>query len=122
VSGQIHVFAALSPGKSAWYPLERRLGGPYSWSGRYGGVKILDPTGTLSLTCQLSSLRPVTSPLPLVGEKICRHLNGIVKGSLMLKLKNIKLVSQSLSRFSAKFKYSCICVTFGMCVLDMNVT
>jgi hypothetical protein len=32
-------------GKSPRYPLERRLGGPQSRSGRFGEVKILDPTG-----------------------------------------------------------------------------
>jgi hypothetical protein len=32
-------------GKSHLYPLDRRLGGPQSLSGRYGEVKILDPTG-----------------------------------------------------------------------------
>jgi hypothetical protein len=26
--------------------LDRRLGGPQSWSGRFGEGKILDPTGT----------------------------------------------------------------------------
>jgi hypothetical protein len=37
----------LSPrGKSPWYPLEERMGGPESWSGRYGEVEILDPTRT----------------------------------------------------------------------------
>jgi hypothetical protein len=37
---------ALYPrGKSPRYPLDRRLGGSQSRSGRYGEVKILDPTG-----------------------------------------------------------------------------
>jgi hypothetical protein len=26
-------------GKSTWYPLDRRLGGPQSWSGRFGEEK-----------------------------------------------------------------------------------
>jgi hypothetical protein len=30
VSGQLHAQAALPPGKSPWYPLDRRLGGPQS--------------------------------------------------------------------------------------------
>jgi hypothetical protein len=34
VSGQLHAPAALSPGKSPWYPLDRRLGWPQSRSGR----------------------------------------------------------------------------------------
>jgi hypothetical protein len=29
VNGQLHVPAALSQGKSPWYPTDRRLGGPY---------------------------------------------------------------------------------------------
>jgi hypothetical protein len=29
VSGQLHALAALPRGKSPWYPLDRRLGGPY---------------------------------------------------------------------------------------------
>jgi hypothetical protein len=33
-------------GKSPRYPLDRRLGGPQSRSGRFGEEKILDPTGT----------------------------------------------------------------------------
>jgi hypothetical protein len=37
VSGQLHTPAALPQGKSPWYPLDRRLGGPQSRSGR--GVK-----------------------------------------------------------------------------------
>jgi hypothetical protein len=36
VSGQLHAPAALPPGKSPWYPLDRRLGGPQSRSGRGG--------------------------------------------------------------------------------------
>jgi hypothetical protein len=36
--------------KSPGYPLDRRLGAPRSRSGRYGEVKILDPTRTRTLT------------------------------------------------------------------------
>jgi hypothetical protein len=32
VSGQLHASAALSQGKSPWYPLDRRLGGPQNQS------------------------------------------------------------------------------------------
>jgi hypothetical protein len=39
VSGQLHAPAALPPGKSLWYPLDRRLGGPQSRSGRGGEEK-----------------------------------------------------------------------------------
>jgi hypothetical protein len=34
VSGQLHAPADLLQGKSPWYPLDRRLGGPQSRSGR----------------------------------------------------------------------------------------
>jgi hypothetical protein len=34
VSGQLHIPAALSPGKSPRYPLDRRLGRPQRRSGR----------------------------------------------------------------------------------------
>jgi hypothetical protein len=38
VSGQLHAPAALPQGKSPWYPLDRKLGGPHSRSA-YGGEK-----------------------------------------------------------------------------------
>jgi hypothetical protein len=43
VSGQLHAPAALPPGKSPWYPLDRRLGGPQSQSGRGGEEKNWNP-------------------------------------------------------------------------------
>jgi hypothetical protein len=39
VSGQFHAPAALPPGKYPWYPLDRRLGGSQSRSGRGGEEK-----------------------------------------------------------------------------------
>jgi hypothetical protein len=39
VSGQLHASAALSPGNSHWYPLDRKLGWPQSRSG-HGGEEI----------------------------------------------------------------------------------
>jgi len=33
VSGHLHAPAILPQGKSPWYPLDKRLGGPQSWSG-----------------------------------------------------------------------------------------
>jgi hypothetical protein len=45
-------------GKSPRYPLDRRLGGPQSRSGRFGEEKILDPTGTNS---DPSVVQPVAS-------------------------------------------------------------
>jgi hypothetical protein len=40
----------LPQGKGPWYPLDRRLGGPQTWSGRFGEEKNLDPTGTRTPT------------------------------------------------------------------------
>jgi hypothetical protein len=39
VYGQLHAHVALPPGKSPLYPLDRRLGGPQSRSGRGGEEK-----------------------------------------------------------------------------------
>jgi hypothetical protein len=39
VSDQLHVPAALPQGKSPWYPLDRRIGGPQSHSGLGGEAK-----------------------------------------------------------------------------------
>jgi hypothetical protein len=43
VSGQLHDPAALPPGKRPWCPLDRRLGGPQSRSGRDGEKKNYQP-------------------------------------------------------------------------------
>jgi hypothetical protein len=43
VSGQLHAPAALLPRKDPWYPLDRRLGGPQSRSGRGGEEKNSKP-------------------------------------------------------------------------------
>jgi hypothetical protein len=47
VSGQLHALAALpSQGESSWYPLDRRLGGSQSRSGRcVKEVQVLFPVG-----------------------------------------------------------------------------
>jgi hypothetical protein len=50
VSGQLHAPAALPLEKAPQYPLERRLGGPQNWYGCRGEEKVLDPTGTQTLT------------------------------------------------------------------------
>jgi hypothetical protein len=60
VSGQLHALAALpSGGKCPRYPLDSRLGGPQSRSGRCGEEKILDPTGTRTPTPRSFSRYPV---------------------------------------------------------------
>jgi hypothetical protein len=43
MSVQLQAPAALSQGKSPWYPLDRRLGGPQSGSGRGGEEKNSKP-------------------------------------------------------------------------------
>jgi hypothetical protein len=43
VSGQLHAPAAFPPGKEIRYPLNRRLGGPQSRSGRDGEEKNSQP-------------------------------------------------------------------------------
>jgi hypothetical protein len=56
VSGQQHALAAFyTQRKSHRYPLERRLGGPYSRSGRYRGLECV------TLGTRTSTLQPVAS-------------------------------------------------------------
>jgi hypothetical protein len=43
VSGRLHSPAVLPQGKRLWYPLDRRLGGPQSRSGRGGEEKNSQP-------------------------------------------------------------------------------
>jgi len=43
VSGQLNAPAALPQANSPWYPLDRRLGGPQSHSGRGGEKKNSQP-------------------------------------------------------------------------------
>jgi hypothetical protein len=43
-------WSASPQGKNPRYPLDRKLGGPQSRSGRRGEKKILDPTGTRTPT------------------------------------------------------------------------
>jgi len=59
VSGQLHAPAALTPRKSQWYPLDRRLDGPKSRSGRGGEEKNSQPL-----------------PLYFITSRIHRHLTN----------------------------------------------
>jgi hypothetical protein len=43
MSGQLHALAVLLPEKEPWYPLDRRLDGPQSRSGRGGEEKNSQP-------------------------------------------------------------------------------
>jgi hypothetical protein len=55
VSGQLHVPAALPQAKSSWYPLDRRLRGPQSRSGRGGDEENSRPL--------LGIERPIIKPI-----------------------------------------------------------
>jgi hypothetical protein len=70
LSGQLHVSAALPPGKLSWYWLDRRLDGPQNRSGHCGEKKILDPTGSRTPTPLSSSSQPVAISTALSGIKI----------------------------------------------------
>jgi hypothetical protein len=54
VSAQLRAPAALPVGNSHWYPLDRRLGGPQSQSGRDGEEKNIVPA-----TNQTSAIQPI---------------------------------------------------------------
>jgi len=44
VSGKLHAKAAFPPGKEPWYTLDRRQGGPQSWSGDGDREKTSQPS------------------------------------------------------------------------------
>jgi hypothetical protein len=55
VSSQLHALSALFPGKSPWYSLNRRLGGPQSWTGCGAEEKNSQPLPEI----ELSIIQPV---------------------------------------------------------------
>jgi hypothetical protein len=57
VSGQLHAPAALPPGKSPWYQLDRRLGGPQR---KYEH-------------CEQKNLSPARIRTPAVQPVACRY-------------------------------------------------
>jgi hypothetical protein len=65
VSGQLHSPAALTPGKSTLYPLDRRLDEPQNRSGLYEEVKILDHNWTQTSILRSSSPQSVAMPTSL---------------------------------------------------------
>jgi hypothetical protein len=67
VSGQLQV-----RGRSRQYPIDRRLGGPQSQSGRYGETELLDHTGNRTPIVQpeTGKSRP---PHNLCLEEIFQH-------------------------------------------------
>jgi hypothetical protein len=68
MSGQLHSTAALFSRKISLYPLDRRLGGPHSRSGRFEDT-ILDATGTRNVTPRSSSLYP----FKVIGRTVPRN-------------------------------------------------
>jgi hypothetical protein len=67
VSSQLHVPATSLPGKESRYPLDRRLGGPQSWSG-YRGEKIPSPCWDLNPD------HPARSPVKCYTTELSRLL------------------------------------------------
>ena len=55
VSGQVRVSDGSLPGKRSWYPLNKKLGGPYSQSGHFGFSNCL--------VCSLVSIQAALSQL-----------------------------------------------------------
>jgi hypothetical protein len=75
VSGQLNAPAALPPGKvPPRYPLDRRLGGPQSRSGRRGEEKILDPTGTPQTPSPVSRYTDYAIPCRAALFRICSYI------------------------------------------------
>jgi hypothetical protein len=74
--GQLHALAALPRGKEPLYPLNRKLSGP-EWAWRRE-EKILDHTGTRTLTSRSSSPEPVAIPTTL-SRLPCITVNEDVK-------------------------------------------
>jgi hypothetical protein len=70
VSGQLY-----PRGKSSRYPLDRRLGGSQSRSGRRGEKKILDPTGTYSISCNIFNGWILFSRFAWFGVILCSTWN-----------------------------------------------
>jgi hypothetical protein len=64
VSGQLHAPVAQHPGKSPWYPSDKRLSEPQSRSGRGGEEK-----KSLDCLCQeISSCHPTCSVVTILTE------------------------------------------------------
>jgi hypothetical protein len=73
VSGQLHTPAAYLQRKSPWYPLDRRLGGLQSRSGRGGEEKYSQP---------LSGLEPPT--IQAVAQRCTAELSYVYQLDLTL--------------------------------------
>jgi hypothetical protein len=82
VSGQLHAPAADSQGKSPWYPLDTRLGGTKSRSGRGGEEKNSQPPSGIELQ---NTDRPARS-LPTELSRLLRPSDA---SSVMTVLRNV---------------------------------
>jgi hypothetical protein len=75
----------FTPGKEPRYPLDRKLGGSQSRHGRYGEVKILNPTGT-------------RTPNPLVVQPIASRNTDCATAALYTLLKDVASSSHYILR------------------------
>jgi hypothetical protein len=65
-----HAPVAFRRGKSPMFPVDRRVGGPQSRSGRRGEKKILDPIGTRTPIPRSFSPQPVAT-LTTLSHRLC---------------------------------------------------
>jgi hypothetical protein len=75
VSGELHAPTALLPGKEPLVPIRYELGGPQSRYWRCGEEKILDHTGTRTLTPRSFTPYPVAIPTRLITTIIIKYPN-----------------------------------------------
>jgi hypothetical protein len=78
VSDQLHAPAAFPQGKRPWYPLDRRLGGPQSRSGRGGEEKNSQPPPNTEI---YEKLKPdcIIEGITTYRKGLKDHLLGTVK-------------------------------------------
>jgi hypothetical protein len=78
MNGYLHAPSALPQGKSPWYPLDRRLGGPQCWSERSGKEIISVPAKKWTLVTQPVTI-PTELPWPIATHRV---LNLLTKNIL----------------------------------------
>jgi hypothetical protein len=69
VSGQLHVPGDLPQGNRLWYPLDKKLGGPQSQSGRCGQEKNLASAGNRTPAVQPVAIPSEPKTLPEINIK-----------------------------------------------------
>jgi hypothetical protein len=91
MSGQPQAPVALPPGKSPWYPLDRRLRGHQSRSGRRGEEKIftppeleLRPLGRPAIPTKLSRFH-----IKKVAQQTFISVDGFPPSTIQLRYKRI---------------------------------